>query len=159
MGAVKNLQVTDPTTSTLKVQWEPAEGDVRQYKVNYIPTAGGPEETVNGKNIPVALECTERKLRSYWKEETVHPDVCICYTTIQIQVPGRTQSTVLKNLESDTEYTVTVVPVYSAGEGQPMSENGETCKPCTPIICVDGKRQWGFHHGMSGRDMENTIRV
>lgn len=46
LGGVKNLQVTDPTTSTLKVQWEPAEGDVRQYKVNYIPTAGGREETV-----------------------------------------------------------------------------------------------------------------
>lgn len=42
---------------------------------------------------------------------------------------GSTHNTVLKKLQSDTVYTVTVVPVYSAGEGQRMSENGKTCKP------------------------------
>lgn len=46
LGGVRNLQVTDPTTSTLNVKWDPAEGNVRQYKVNYVPTAGGPQETV-----------------------------------------------------------------------------------------------------------------
>lgn len=45
---------------------------------------------------------------------------------MQTQVSGSTYRTVLKNLDMDTEYTVTVVPVYSAGEGQPMSENGKT---------------------------------
>lgn len=49
LGGVKNLQVTDPTTSTLNVKWEPAEGNVRQYKVNYVPTDGGPEEMVKLK--------------------------------------------------------------------------------------------------------------
>uniref|UniRef100_A0A674MXT1 Collagen alpha-1(XII) chain n=1 Tax=Takifugu rubripes TaxID=31033 RepID=A0A674MXT1_TAKRU len=88
LGGVKNLQVTDPTTSTLNVKWEPAEGNVRQYKVNYVPTDGGPEEMV--------------------------------------QVPGRTHNTVLKNLQPDTDYTVTVVPVYPTGEGKPESENGKT---------------------------------
>ncbi|XP_071774299.1 collagen alpha-1(XII) chain-like isoform X1 [Centroberyx gerrardi] len=88
LGGVRNLQVTDPTTSTLNVQWEPAEGNVRQYRIFYIPAAGGAEE----------ME----------------------------QVSGSTLNTVLKNLQSDTVYTVTVVPVYSAGEGQRMSENGKT---------------------------------
>ena len=46
LGFAKNLQVTDPTTSTLNVRWEPAEGDVRQYKIIYAPTAGGPETVV-----------------------------------------------------------------------------------------------------------------
>ena len=46
LGGVRNLQVTDPTTSTLKVSWEPAEGNVRQYKIYYVPAAGGVEETV-----------------------------------------------------------------------------------------------------------------
>lgn len=46
LGGVRNLQVTDPTTSTLKVTWEPAEGNVRQYKLYYVPAAGGVEETV-----------------------------------------------------------------------------------------------------------------
>ncbi|KAM3870859.1 collagen alpha-1(XII) chain-like [Diretmus argenteus] len=88
LGGVRNLQVTDPTTSTLNVQWEAAEGNVRQYRIYYVPTAGGAEE----------ME----------------------------QVSGSTYNTVLKNLQSDTLYTVTVVPIYSAGEGQRMSENGKT---------------------------------
>nr|XP_043903464.1 collagen alpha-1(XII) chain-like isoform X1 [Solea senegalensis] len=88
LGGVRNLQVTDPTTSTLRVQWEPAEGNVRQYRIFYVPEAGGEEEMV--------------------------------------QVSGSTYNTVLKSLQSDTVYRVTVVPVYSAGEGRRMSENGKT---------------------------------
>ncbi|KAM9778880.1 collagen alpha-1(XII) chain-like isoform 3-T3 [Syngnathus typhle] len=88
LGKVRNLQVFDPTTSSLNVRWEPAEGNVREYIVIWVPVAGG-EQDVD-------------------------------------QVPGSTTSTVLKNLESDTEYTVTVVPVYHEMEGLPESENGKT---------------------------------
>uniref|UniRef100_A0A672LID2 Collagen alpha-1(XII) chain n=1 Tax=Sinocyclocheilus grahami TaxID=75366 RepID=A0A672LID2_SINGR len=88
LGSVRNLQVTDPTVSTLNVRWEPAEGSVRQYRIYYQTVTGGAED--------------------------------------MIQVPGSTTSTVLKNLQSDTEYTVTVVPVYAPGEGKRMSENGKT---------------------------------
>ncbi|XP_069574960.1 collagen alpha-1(XII) chain isoform X2 [Brachyistius frenatus] len=88
LGGVRNLQVTDPTTSSLNVQWEAAEGNVRQHRIFYVPAAGGEEEMV--------------------------------------QVSGSTYNTVLKNLQTDTVYTVTVLPVYSAGEGQRMSENGKT---------------------------------
>ncbi|XP_029316062.1 collagen alpha-1(XII) chain isoform X2 [Cottoperca gobio] len=88
LGGVRNLRVTDPTTSTLNVLWEAAEGNVRQYRIFYVPAAGGEEQ--------------------------------------MSQVSGSTYNTVLKNLQSDTVYTVTVVPVYSAGEGQRMSENGKT---------------------------------
>uniref|UniRef100_A0A8D0DBV3 Collagen alpha-1(XII) chain n=1 Tax=Sander lucioperca TaxID=283035 RepID=A0A8D0DBV3_SANLU len=88
LGGVRNLRVTDPTTSTLNVLWEAAEGNVRQYRIFYVPAAGGEEEMV--------------------------------------QVSGSTYNTVLKNLQSDTVYTATVVPVYSTGEGQRMSENGKT---------------------------------
>lgn len=56
---------------------------------------------------------------------------------------GNTFSTVLKNLQSDTVYTVTVVPVYAAGEGQRMSENGKTCKHCT-LMNIKGERN--KHH-------------
>ncbi|XP_057679033.1 collagen alpha-1(XII) chain isoform X2 [Corythoichthys intestinalis] len=93
LGGVKNLQVTDPTTSTLKVTWEPAEGNVRQYRLFYVPAAGGAED----------ME----------------------------QVSGGTTSTVLRNLLSDTPYTVTVVPVYPEGEGLRQSEQGKTL-PRTP---------------------------
>lgn len=43
---MKNLQVTDPTTSSLRVRWEPAEGNVRQYRIFYVPAAGGAEDMV-----------------------------------------------------------------------------------------------------------------
>lgn len=46
LGGVKNLQVTDPTTSSLKVRWDPAEGNVRQYRIFYVPTAGGAGDMV-----------------------------------------------------------------------------------------------------------------
>uniref|UniRef100_A0A3Q4AFB8 Collagen alpha-1(XII) chain n=1 Tax=Mola mola TaxID=94237 RepID=A0A3Q4AFB8_MOLML len=88
LSGVRNLRVTDPTTSTLNVQWDPAEGNVRQYRIFYVPASGGEEEMV--------------------------------------PVSGSSYNTVLKNLQSDTVYTVTVVPVFSAGEGQRMSENGKT---------------------------------
>ncbi|XP_076834641.1 collagen alpha-1(XII) chain isoform X3 [Brachyhypopomus gauderio] len=88
LGGVRSLQVTDPTTSTLNVQWEPAEGSVRQYRIYYHPAPGGPEDMA--------------------------------------QVSGNTFNTVLKNLQSDTVYAVSVVPVYAAGEGKRMTENGKT---------------------------------
>uniref|UniRef100_A0AAQ4RUI8 Collagen type XII alpha 1 chain n=1 Tax=Gasterosteus aculeatus aculeatus TaxID=481459 RepID=A0AAQ4RUI8_GASAC len=88
LGGVKNLQVTDPTTNSLRVRWEPAEGDVRQYQIFYVPTAGGADGVA--------------------------------------QVSGMSTNTVLRDLRPDTEYNVTLVPVYSDVEGKRMSENGKT---------------------------------
>ncbi|KAF5892201.1 collagen alpha-1(XII) chain-like isoform X3, partial [Clarias magur] len=93
LGGVKNLQVTDPTTSSLRVRWEPAEGNVRQYRLFYVPATGGAED----------ME----------------------------QVSGGTTNTVLRNLLSDTLYTVTVAPVYPEGEGLRQSDKGKTL-PRTP---------------------------
>uniref|UniRef100_A0A096MGL7 Collagen alpha-1(XII) chain n=1 Tax=Poecilia formosa TaxID=48698 RepID=A0A096MGL7_POEFO len=93
LGSVRNLRVTDPTTSTLNVRWEPPEGNVREYVVTWVPTAGGEEE----------ME----------------------------QVSGGTTDTVLRNLLSDTPYTVTVVPVYPEGEGLRQADRGKTL-PRTP---------------------------
>lgn len=50
------------------------------------------------------------------------------FLLLKDQVSGTTTSTTLKNLDPDTEYTVTVVPVYPEMEGKSMSENGKTCK-------------------------------
>ncbi|XP_053093288.1 collagen alpha-1(XII) chain isoform X3 [Pangasianodon hypophthalmus] len=88
LGGVRQIRVTDPTTSSLNVLWEPAEGNVRQYRIFYQSVPEGPEDMV--------------------------------------QVSGSTFSTVLKNLQSDTVYAVTVVPVYAAGEGKRLTENGKT---------------------------------
>ncbi|XP_026196610.1 collagen alpha-1(XII) chain isoform X1 [Anabas testudineus] len=93
LGGVKNLQVTDPTTSSLKVRWEPAEGNVRQYRIFYVPASGGAED----------ME----------------------------QVSGGTTNTILRNLLSNTPYTVTVIPVYPEGDGLRQSDKGKTL-PRTP---------------------------
>ncbi|KAG7264080.1 hypothetical protein CRUP_009530 [Coryphaenoides rupestris] len=90
LGGVKNLQVTDPTVTSLRVRWEAAEGDVRQYNVIYAPAAGGAEAMT--------------------------------------PVSGMSTNTVLRGLTPDTEYKVSVVPVYADVEGKRMSENGKTIK-------------------------------
>lgn len=36
----KNIRVYNPTTNTLNVRWEPASGDVLQYRVAYAPLSG-----------------------------------------------------------------------------------------------------------------------
>uniref|UniRef100_A0AAQ4PTZ0 Collagen alpha-1(XII) chain n=1 Tax=Gasterosteus aculeatus aculeatus TaxID=481459 RepID=A0AAQ4PTZ0_GASAC len=120
LGGVRNLQVTDPTTSTLNVVWEAAEGNVRQYKVFYVPAAGGEDQMVSWENAFESM----RMLPEHFL------NLCLWRTSAQVQVPGSTLNTVLKNLQSDTVYTATVVPVYSAGEGQRMSERGKTRKHC-----------------------------
>ncbi|TNN33322.1 Collagen alpha-1(XII) chain [Liparis tanakae] len=93
LGGVRSLQVSDPSTSSLRVRWEPAEGNVRHYRLLYGPTAGGAEDTE--------------------------------------QVSGGSSSSVLRGLLPDTAYTVTVVPVFSEGDGQRQSDTGKTL-PRTP---------------------------
>ena len=46
LGGVKNLQVLNPTMSTLDVRWEPADGNVKTYNVLYVPADGGAESMV-----------------------------------------------------------------------------------------------------------------
>lgn len=46
LGGVKNMKVTNPTMTSLTVNWDPADGAVRLYKVFFVPTAGGREEMV-----------------------------------------------------------------------------------------------------------------
>ncbi|XP_039202568.1 collagen alpha-1(XII) chain isoform X3 [Crotalus tigris] len=94
LNTVRNLRVYDPTTSTLNVRWDHAEGNPRQYKVYYVPVAGGREEMVT--------------------------------------LPGNTNYAVLKNLQSDTPHKVTVVPVYSEGDGGRVSDMGKTLMRGTP---------------------------
>uniref|UniRef100_A0A8C4RJN8 Collagen alpha-1(XII) chain n=1 Tax=Erpetoichthys calabaricus TaxID=27687 RepID=A0A8C4RJN8_ERPCA len=88
LGGPRNLRVTNPTTSTLNVRWDPADGNVRQYRVLYVPSSGGVED--------------------------------------EAIVSGGTTSTVLSSLQSDTVYTITVVPMYTEGEGGRLSGTGKT---------------------------------
>lgn len=46
LTTVRNLRVYDPSTSTLSVRWDHAEGNPRKYKLFYAPVASGAEELV-----------------------------------------------------------------------------------------------------------------
>ncbi|XP_062981009.1 collagen alpha-1(XII) chain isoform X2 [Elgaria multicarinata webbii] len=94
LNTVRNLRVYDPTTSTLNVRWDHAEGNPRQYKLIYAPVTGGAEE--------------------------------------QATVPGNTNYAVLRNLQPDTQYKVTVIPSYPEGDGGRKSDNGKTLMRGTP---------------------------
>uniref|UniRef100_A0A8C2I8G6 Collagen, type XII, alpha 1a n=1 Tax=Cyprinus carpio TaxID=7962 RepID=A0A8C2I8G6_CYPCA len=85
----KNIRVYNPTTNTLNVRWEPASGDVLQYRVAYAPLSG-----------------------------TRSPQ--------SVLVPGNTHTALLEQLDSDTDYAVSVVALYADGEGSSASDNGKT---------------------------------
>uniref|UniRef100_A0A7N8XEB7 Collagen alpha-1(XII) chain n=1 Tax=Mastacembelus armatus TaxID=205130 RepID=A0A7N8XEB7_9TELE len=47
LGFARNLQVYNPTPNSLNVRWEPASGQIQQYRVVYSPLTGNrPAETV-----------------------------------------------------------------------------------------------------------------
>lgn len=45
-------------------------------------------------------------------------------------------NTVLRDLKPDTEYKVTLVPIYADVEGKRMSENGKTSEFCQSAAAV-----------------------
>lgn len=100
LGGVRNLQVTDPTTSSLNVQWEAAEGNVRQYKVFYVPAAGGETLTVIETSGLELLKKTCQKTRFLlWNRTTslctpfcVHAD-----PSIRQHLPHRAEEPGLEN--------------------------------------------------------------
>lgn len=53
--------------------------------------------------------------------------VVLCFF-VQIMVPGSQNNLLLKPLLPDTEYKVTVTPIYTDGEGVSVSAPGKTCK-------------------------------
>lgn len=57
---------------------------------------------------------------------------------LQTRVSGMSTNTMLRDLQPDTEYRVTLVPVYSDVEGKQVSENGKTseCNPESEMFLV-----------------------
>lgn len=73
----------------------------------------------------------------------------------QEQVSGGTTNTVLRNLLSDTLYTVTVVPVYPEGEGLRQSEKGKTRKStqASLLVLITPAEGMGFESYRKGFDV------
>ncbi len=84
------LTVSEETERTMRVSWQPAPGNVVNYRVSYKPQG----ET--------------RQLAS--------------------KAPGGTNTLVLRWLQPQTPYDITVVPVYKFGDGRQRQGEGTTCK-------------------------------
>lgn len=65
LGGVKNLRVTDPTMTSLNVKWDPADGAVRQYKIFFVPAAGGTEAMVGISQKIFLLQTLPLKIVHY----------------------------------------------------------------------------------------------
>lgn len=120
LGGVKNLQVLNPTMTTLNVRWEPAEGRVKEYRVVYAPAAGGAELVVGagGRRPP----------------PTASSPLMSAFRPKQETVSAGTASTILRGLQPDSVYTVSLVPVYAEGDGKTVSENGKTRETASALL-------------------------
>lgn len=116
LGGVKNLQVTNPTMTSLNVKWDPADGAVRLYKVFFVPVAGGREEMVRTQRNAARRNFGKARAESDFLRRRVP----------QEQVPATTTDIILRNLVPDTAYSVSVLPAYPAREGKRQTESGKT---------------------------------
>lgn len=125
----RNMRVFDPTTSSLTLSWDHAEGPVRQYKISYSPTGGDASSRV--------------EIVSSRAGYALKRDVCGLEPTLehhsdglvfdpQTSVPGNRNNAKLENLRPDTPYSITVEPLYPEGPGAELSGNGRTGRTRTP---------------------------
>lgn len=89
-AAARALTVSEETERTLRVTWQPAPGNVVNYRVMYKPKGD------------------TRQLAS--------------------KAPGGTDTIVLRRLQPQTTYDITVIPVYKFGDGRARQGEGTTCK-------------------------------
>uniref|UniRef100_A0AAX7SU24 Collagen, type XII, alpha 1b n=1 Tax=Astatotilapia calliptera TaxID=8154 RepID=A0AAX7SU24_ASTCA len=74
LGGVRNL-VSDPTMTSLNVNWDAADGAVRLYKVFYVPKAGGEEQMVSGGTTTTILRNLDPDTAYKVAVVPVYPDV------------------------------------------------------------------------------------
>lgn len=53
------MKVTNPTITTLTVNWNPADGNVQGYKVIYVPEDGGQEIAVSSLSSACRSSCQQ----------------------------------------------------------------------------------------------------
>lgn len=88
LGEPRNLRVSDPSTSSLKLSWDKAPGKVLNYLVTYTPATGGEPK--------------------------------------EVTLRGNITSTVLKQLDAGTTYSLSVNPLYRSGAGSALNGEGTT---------------------------------
>ncbi|KAG8007853.1 Collagen alpha-1(VII) chain [Nibea albiflora] len=127
-----NIQFTGQTSDTLRFRWSPAGGPVSGYVVQYVPLSGlGQPITSEMRQESVAANqrtFTARELRS-------GTDYLV---TVIAQYPNsvgdfvaakqRTNSTsiTLESLQPDTEYVISLYPLFPRNSASPSTLNART---------------------------------
>lgn len=99
-------------------------------------------------------------LQNTWYSEHLNcVPVCVCVSVyvfrrsvhVQVVVPGGQRRAVLENLLPDTEYKVTVTPVYmDRQDGVSVSALGSTCKSSNSHTHCFHSHEDGAHHKNTG---------
>uniref|UniRef100_A0A8C2JKA7 Collagen, type XIV, alpha 1b n=1 Tax=Cyprinus carpio TaxID=7962 RepID=A0A8C2JKA7_CYPCA len=138
--AIRNLQLSDVTTFSMRVSWDPLGPNVRQYRVWYISTRGDPAEQT--ATVPAAQ--TSLLLQPLLSDTEYRVSVSAIYSdgdgfSGSSQNPGSTAGRALEtfvgddvntmlivNLLSGTEYSVKVIATYTMGSSEALSGRAQT---------------------------------
>uniref|UniRef100_A0A672ZAW4 Collagen, type XIV, alpha 1a n=1 Tax=Sphaeramia orbicularis TaxID=375764 RepID=A0A672ZAW4_9TELE len=158
-----NLRSSDITADSFQVSWDHSASDIVLYRLSWAPFSGGNTKEVvlsgsDNRYILTGLSSSteyEVMLTAVFKDESesdtvslientckmiettvtalsIACTVCLC-VCVQVLVPGGQRRTVLQPLLSDTQYKVTVTPVYRDGQdGISVSSLGATLPLSSP---------------------------
>uniref|UniRef100_A0A4W6CGR3 Collagen type XIV alpha 1 chain n=1 Tax=Lates calcarifer TaxID=8187 RepID=A0A4W6CGR3_LATCA len=143
-----NLRSSDVGTESFAVSWDHSADDIVLYRLSWAPFTGGDTKEVvlsgsdnryilNGLNPSTEYEVM---LTAVFNDESESDTVSVIETTCKwlfnwqhVLVPGGQRRAVLQPLQSDTQYMVTVTPVYTDGQdGISVSTLGATLPLLSP---------------------------
>uniref|UniRef100_A0A672ZC18 Collagen, type XIV, alpha 1a n=1 Tax=Sphaeramia orbicularis TaxID=375764 RepID=A0A672ZC18_9TELE len=139
-----NLRSSDITADSFQVSWDHSASDIVLYRLSWAPFSGGNTKEVIARqavrNLQLSDETTQ-SLEASWELEDPHVErYRVSYVGLRgdhkeetVLVPGGQRRTVLQPLLSDTQYKVTVTPVYRDGQdGISVSSLGATLPLSSP---------------------------
>uniref|UniRef100_A0A8B9LB67 Collagen, type XII, alpha 1a n=1 Tax=Astyanax mexicanus TaxID=7994 RepID=A0A8B9LB67_ASTMX len=139
------LRIRDVTHSSMMLHWDAAPGLVRKYTITYKPQEGELKEVVISTPLKkmsflciyiFSLSAKELPSKQWllWLRGVLNHAYdyqyklvyYYSYFSLQVLVPGNTNTALLEQLLSNTDYNVGVVAIYSDGEGAAVKDNGKT---------------------------------
>uniref|UniRef100_A0A7N5ZUB3 Collagen, type XIV, alpha 1a n=1 Tax=Anabas testudineus TaxID=64144 RepID=A0A7N5ZUB3_ANATE len=164
-----NLHSSDVSTDSFEVSWDHSASDIILYRLSWAPFTGGNTKEVSTckiqfinvfiqnklknptavRNLQLSDETTQ-SLEASWEMEDPHVESYrVSYAGLRgdhkeqyMLVPGGQRRAVLQPLQPDSQYKVTVTPVYTDGEdGISVSALGITL-PLSPPGNLRVSEEW-----------------
>lgn len=135
----RNIQVYNPTTSSLNVRWEPASGQVQQYRVAYAPlTAVRPKESVSPDLFQSAdsshdflFDLLGSAPHRFWFQE---PLTMPCWTTWSQILCTPLQSLLCTPMQRGHRWRATAKPVRTPRTFVPVLSPGLVTDPFSELV-------------------------